>query len=141
MRETRNFPPLQPHGALHLECVTNTPFFNHVLKISQLDTKDVCTGFMGLEGPILAATLRNMIIPTRTSTLFCNVLFGLCDIPAVSNFTVPFPKPKPKSCRPALSGEKPIQVVHISDVHVDLSYEVGSNYNCTVSLSFFTKVD
>jgi sphingomyelin phosphodiesterase len=89
---------------------------------------------MALEGPILAATIRNLNIPTRTSTLFCNILFGLCDVPAVSNFTVPFPKPKPKTSRPAVSGKSAIQIVHISDVHVDLSYEVGSNYNCTVSL-------
>lgn len=96
---------------------------------------DVCTGFMALEGPILAATLRNLEIPTRTSTLFCNILFGLCDVPSVSNFTVPFPKPKPKTSRPPVSGKHPIKIVHISDVHVDLSYDVGSSYNCSVSLN------
>jgi sphingomyelin phosphodiesterase len=90
---------------------------------------------MALEGPILAATLRNMAIPTRTSTLFCNILFGLCDVPVVSNFTVPFPKPKPNKSRPAVCGKPPIKVAHISDVHVDLKYEIGSSYNCTVSVN------
>jgi sphingomyelin phosphodiesterase len=90
---------------------------------------------MALEGPILAATLRNIVIPTRTSTLFCNILFGLCDVPTVSNFTVPFPKSKPNRPYPAVSGRPPIKVVHISDVHVDLKYEVGSSYNCTVSIN------
>jgi hypothetical protein len=87
---------------------------------------------MSLEGPILAATIRNLEIPTRTSTLFCNVLFGLCEVPSVSNLTLHFPKPKPRASRPAASGKHPIEVVHISDVHVDLSYQVGSSYNCTV---------
>ena len=88
---------------------------------------------MALEGPVLAATIRNMMIPTRTSTLFCNILFGLCDVPTVSNFTVPFPKPKPNTQRHIVSGKPPVKIVHISDVHVDLKYEVGSSYNCTVS--------
>jgi sphingomyelin phosphodiesterase len=41
---------------------------------------------------------------------------------------------KPDTTRPAPSGEFPIQVVHISDIHVDLSYEVGASYDCTKSI-------
>ena len=42
-----------------------------------------------------------------------------------------FPQPKPNTSRPPPSGKTPIQVVHISDTHVDLSYETGASYNCT----------
>ena len=41
---------------------------------------------------------------------------------------------KPDTTRPAPSGESPIQVVHISDIHVDLSYETGASYNCTKNI-------
>lgn len=38
--------------------------------------------------------------------------------------------PKPNTSRPPPSGGTPIQVVHISDIHVDLSYEAGASYSC-----------
>lgn len=41
---------------------------------------------------------------------------------------------KPATSRPSSSGETPIQVVHISDIHVDLSYETGANWNCTKNI-------
>lgn len=83
----------------------------------------------------MAYQLRNMEIPTRTSAIFCNTVFGICDLPAVVPYSVPFPKPKPTAAtRPAVSGKTPLKIVHISDIHVDLSYDVGANYNCTNSI-------
>lgn len=68
-----------------------------------------------------------MDIPSTTAQLFCSTVFGLCDYPAVTEYTVDFPYTKPANAsRPASSGETPIQVVHISDIHVDLSYETGA---------------
>ena len=32
---------------------------------------------------------------------------------------------KPDTSRPAVSGKTPIQIVHISDIHVDLNYTTG----------------
>ncbi|OKL63289.1 hypothetical protein UA08_01869 [Talaromyces atroroseus] len=72
-----------------------------------------------------------MTVGSFTSDWFCLTIFGLCDYPAVTPYTVPFPSPKTNKTRPAVSGETPIQIVHFSDVHVDLSYEVGANYNCS----------
>lgn len=46
-------------------------------------------------------------------------------------YTISFPQPKPNTPRPTPSGKTPIQVVHISDTHVDLSYETGASWNCT----------
>lgn len=72
-----------------------------------------------------------MTVGSFTSQWFCLTIFGLCDYPAVTNYTVPFPSPKPNTTRPAVSGEPPIQVVHFSDIHVDLYYETGASYNCS----------
>ena len=63
-----------------------------------------------------------MVIGTRTSQLFCLTIFGLCPWPAVEAYTVEM-SAKPNTTRPAPRGQTPIQVVHISDIHVDLSYE------------------
>jgi len=74
-----------------------------------------------------------MTVGTRTSELFCLTVFGLCDWPAVQPYTVEMTA-KPATSRPAVSGKTPIQVVHISDIHVDLSYETGASYNCTKNI-------
>lgn len=60
-----------------------------------------------------------MSIGSHTSTLFCNTFFGLCPFPAVTPHNVTFPSPKPATTRPAVSGQTPLQFIHISDIHVD----------------------
>jgi sphingomyelin phosphodiesterase len=97
----------------------------------KVEDDDVCEGLLKAEGPIIAHDLREITIGSRTSKTLCTVLLGLCEYPAVETYSITFPKPKPAAKRPAVSGKTPIQVVHISDTHVDLSYTVGANYNCT----------
>jgi sphingomyelin phosphodiesterase len=75
-----------------------------------------------------------MDIPSTTAQLFCTTIFGLCDYPAVDAHTVTFNTTKPDTTRPASSGKTPIQIVHFSDIHVDLSYETGASYNCTKNI-------
>lgn len=75
-----------------------------------------------------------MTIPSHTAQLFCTTVFGLCGYPAVTPYEVSFPSAKPTTSRPASSGKTPIKVVHYSDIHVDLSYETGANYNCTKNI-------
>ncbi|KUJ07393.1 calcineurin-like phosphoesterase [Mollisia scopiformis] len=101
--------------------------------LAGVDDDDVCKGAIALEGPILAHDLRVMTIGTRTSELFCLTVFGLCQWPNVEAYTVSMTD-KPDTSRPAVSGKTPIQVVHISDIHVDLSYEVGASYDCTKNI-------
>jgi sphingomyelin phosphodiesterase len=74
-----------------------------------------------------------MTIGTRTSTLFCLTVFGLCQWPNVEAYNVSL-SAKPNTTRPNPSGETPIQIVHISDIHVDLFYETGASYNCTKNI-------
>ena len=76
-----------------------------------------------------------MTIGSHTAQLFCGTIFGLCDYPAVTPYSVTFPSAKPAGAsRPASSGKTPLKVVHYSDIHVDLSYQVGANYNCTKNI-------
>lgn len=93
---------------------------------------------MALEAPSMAFSLRNMEIPSRTSDLWCANVYSLCSVPSVEPYTVPVPAPGKEVSRPAPSGREPIKVVHISDIHVDLAYEVGASTNCTQDICCFT---
>jgi len=90
-------------------------------------------GAIGLEGPILAHDLREMTVGSKTSELFCLTVFGLCQWPSVEPYTVAMTA-KPNTSRPGVSGKTPIQIVHISDIHVDLQYETGASWNCTKNI-------
>ncbi|KAI9640694.1 hypothetical protein NHQ30_011003 [Ciborinia camelliae] len=102
-----------------------------ICDLSGAEDTDVCAGAIGLEGPIIAHDLRKMTIGSHTSQLFCITFFGLCDFPALTSYTVPFPSAKPATQRPAVSGKTPLKFVHFSDIHVDHEYEVGANTDCT----------
>lgn len=41
---------------------------------------------------------------------------------------------KPATTRPVSTGKDTIQIVHFSDIHVDLNYTVGTSYNCSESV-------
>ncbi|KAI9149328.1 mRNA degradation protein [Paramyrothecium foliicola] len=103
-------------------------------KSRQIEDEDVCNGAIALEGPILAESLRNITVGSKTSRLFCVGLFGSCDYPEVDEWSVPFPSAKPPGGRPAPSGQKPLKVVHYSDIHIDPLYTTGSNTDCTKPL-------
>jgi sphingomyelin phosphodiesterase len=75
-----------------------------------------------------------MTIGTKTSQVFCLAVFGLCQWPDIDTAGAPTLTTKPSKIRPASSGGTPIQIVHISDIHVDRSYEVGASYECTKSI-------
>jgi sphingomyelin phosphodiesterase len=99
--------------------------------ISQAEDRDVCAGVIASEVPALHYALKNMHVGSHTAKTLCSALVGLCDFPDVRPFDLAFPSPKPAKSRPPPSGKPPIKVVHFSDTHVDLSYETGSNYDCS----------
>lgn len=93
---------------------------------------------MTLDAPSMAWAMRSMEIPSRTSTLWCYEVYNLCDVPEVQPHELSFPKPKPTNkTRPIASGKGVLTFVHISDIHVDLSYTVGANTNCTEDICCF----
>lgn len=75
--------------------------------------------------------MRNLDLGSHTANTLCAELFGLCPYPDPRPYTLTFPSPKPDTSRPAPSGQQPLRVAHISDTHVDLSYEAGSSWECT----------
>ncbi|KAL7795355.1 Metallo-dependent phosphatase-like protein [Trichoderma ceciliae] len=100
-------------------------------QLAKVEDDDVCDGTIALEGPIIADSLRNMDLGSANSQLFCGSLLGLCAEPAVPQWKVPFPSPKPQTSRPASSGKTPLKVVQYSDIHIDPLYVSGSSTNCT----------
>ncbi|PPR02001.1 hypothetical protein CVT24_011124 [Panaeolus cyanescens] len=106
--------------------------FVAVCKTLQIQDDDVCTGLINQQGPIIAHDLRSTSVLGQTSTKLCNALLGLCQEPDVNPVTMSFPKPAPLNPKAFVStGKAPFQVVHLSDVHVDRFYEVGSDAQCT----------
>ena len=118
----------------HLGNDDSVDVITEICILAGIEDTDVCEGSIALEGPILAHDVRHMSLGSHTSEVFCAYVFGLCDIPAVRAYSVPFPSAKPATSRPASSGKTPIQVVHFSDIHVDRFYETGASYNCTKNI-------
>lgn len=98
--------------------------------VTKIQDPDVCSGLLKAEGPAVYSVLKDMDIDSHTSKTLCATLAGLCDFPDVRPYNLSL-SPKPPKARPPPSGKTPIRVAHISDTHVDLSYETGSNYDCT----------
>lgn len=96
----------------------------------QAQEADVCDGAIAREGPILAHALRQIKIGSKASHKLCVTLLGACAYPAVTAWDVPLGTPRPPRGRPRPSGKKPLQVVHYSDIHVDLHYTPGSSTDC-----------
>lgn len=112
-------------------------------KLAKVQDDDVCDGAVALEGPSIAEALRNMGLYSKTSKLFCTTFLGLCGLPDVAKWSVPFPSPKPAGGRPSPSGRAPLKIVHFSDIHVDEKYLPGSNTQCTkpICCRAYTKGD
>jgi predicted phosphodiesterase len=67
----------------------------------------------------------------------CNSLSGtFCPSPAPIDldFSQYFPSPKPKHARAPKPSGKRVKVLHMSDIHLDPRYKVGSEGNCTSHL-------
>jgi sphingomyelin phosphodiesterase len=90
-----------------------------------------------MEAPAFVFALTQMEIPSRTSEIFCFTVFGLCPYPPVIPYPFNFTEPKPRKQHHERNfGERrePLQIVHISDIHVDHNYTVGASFNCTEGL-------
>ncbi|KAL0566262.1 hypothetical protein V5O48_015750, partial [Marasmius crinis-equi] len=100
---------------------------------------DVCNGTVTRSGPIIAHDLRQIDVTSgKASAGLCDALFGFCSTNASTPFQVPLPAPstgqRSKSTSEGRPRKEPFQVVHISDVHIDRGYTVGSEGNCTKPL-------
>lgn len=94
----------------------------------------MCEGLMAMEAPAVVFALTQMEVPSRTSEIFCFTVFGLCPYPPVNPFPFNFTEPNPQKQHHEHYVGEPLQVVHISDIHVDHNYTVGASFNCTEGL-------
>lgn len=105
------------------------------INADQIQEEDVCVGAIQSQGPIIANALRSMTVSSRSSALFCSTVFGLCTIPPVPHYALPLPKPVRNNISEPISGQRPpIPFVHVTDLHVDSEYVVGSNARCNKPL-------
>ncbi|KAG5980371.1 hypothetical protein E4U55_004098 [Claviceps digitariae] len=93
--------------------------------------EEFCDGAMEREAPIIASILRTMEIGSPSSLHFCASFFGSCDLPPIDEWTLDFPPLETCSGEyKAVSGEKPLQIIQYSDVHVDPLYQEGASTQC-----------
>ncbi|KAK7054337.1 hypothetical protein VNI00_003531 [Paramarasmius palmivorus] len=104
----------------------------------KLADPDVCNGTLTGTGPIIAHDLRQINVTSgRASAGLCTALFGFCSTNTSTPFDFPLPPPPQEPTRRNTCLRKrrePFQIVHISDVHIDREYTVGSEANCTKPL-------
>ncbi|KAJ4488627.1 sphingomyelin phosphodiesterase [Lentinula lateritia] len=127
--------PLQ--ALAHLGNVPFSDTFIAVCDVAQLEDPDVCSGLMSRLGPIIAHDLRSIDAGGQTANRLCDALFGFCASKTPNPFAVPLPSPSATAATPSSTPtvrNTPFQVVHISDVHIDREYMVGSEANCTKNI-------
>ncbi|KAF9144248.1 hypothetical protein BGX30_013426 [Mortierella sp. GBA39] len=98
-------------------------------KVSKL-TPDVCTGVVKLEGPALLDALLKADLLSGDAKFICYQVAGICAPPSISSGSLKFPKPRPANAVPPASSGKLIDVLHLSDWHVDAGYIPGSEADC-----------
>lgn len=87
----------------------------------------------GGTGPYLAQLFSKMSIATGDMQALCHYQYGACDAPQtvlIDESEWFSPKPKQAEIAPQLSGET-INVLHLSDWHLDPRYDIGSEGNCS----------
>ncbi|KAJ3772053.1 sphingomyelin phosphodiesterase [Lentinula raphanica] len=126
--------PLQVLAHLGNDAFSDT--FIAVCDIAQLEDPDVCSGLLSRLGPIIAHDLRSIDVAGQTGNRLCDALFGFCASKTPNAFSVPLPSPTGPVAPPSTPTVRkaPFQVVHISDVHIDREYTVGSEANCTKNI-------
>lgn len=88
----------------------------------------MCDGTLALEGPVIAASLRDLTLGSKTAQIFCTTLLGLCSYPEVEPYTVPMPL---QTATTTLESSTPVNGTQRSDIHIDPLYVAGSNANCS----------
>ncbi|KAF9078769.1 Metallo-dependent phosphatase-like protein [Rhodocollybia butyracea] len=110
--------------------------FVEVCDAAKLEDPDVCSGLFGLLGPIIAHDVLSIDAVSTTAERLCDALFGFCANKTPQPFTVPLQPPSSPPSPPVAPNprNRPFTVVHISDVHIDRNYTVGSEANCTKNI-------
>ncbi|KAF9900105.1 hypothetical protein EC991_007914 [Linnemannia zychae] len=92
--------------------------------------KDVCHGLVYSQGPVIVNALMQASLLSGDGKYMCHQILGACPAPGVQSGIVSFPKPKPANVvAPTHSGQL-VDILHLSDWHVDDKYVAGSEADC-----------
>ncbi len=84
-------------------------------------------------GPYWAQLFSKMSLATGDQQAFCYYYFDVCEAPQtikIDESQYFSPKPESANVAPEPSGQE-INVLHLSDWHLDPRYDVGSEANCS----------
>ena len=87
----------------------------------------------GNEGPYWAQLYARLSQATGDMQAWCHYHFDACDAPPITEIDESkyfSPKPAAANVAPTPSGDT-INVLHLSDWHIDPRYDIGSESNCT----------
>ncbi|KAF8932260.1 Metallo-dependent phosphatase-like protein [Dissophora ornata] len=91
---------------------------------------DVCQGLVFSQGPVFLDSLLSADLTGGDGNEICFEAAGLCPAPAITSGTLTFPKPRPLNpVIPPPNGTQ-VDVLHLSDWHVDEQYVAGSEALC-----------
>ncbi|KAF9167264.1 hypothetical protein DFQ26_005223 [Actinomortierella ambigua] len=94
----------------------------------------VCEGLVDSYGPTLVDAVLKAKLMSGDGKYICFNVLGMCPRPGATSGSVKFPKPRPTNITmPKPSGEL-VDVLHLSDWHVDPQYEPGSEGDCGLPL-------
>ena len=116
----------------HFICVLRSIYLTTTYRLSQIESKVVCHGIMQ---EFRNETFYVLEYVSYSPGEICNIVTGKSCVvdPPSFQWTVPLPDvPKPPSQRvlPLEPGSPTLRVLHLSDLHVDLLYQEGSNAQC-----------
>ncbi|KAI7820917.1 Metallo-dependent phosphatase-like protein [Gamsiella multidivaricata] len=92
--------------------------------------KDVCTGLVYTQGPVLVNALMQASLLSGDGKHLCHQVLGACPAQGVSSGTLTFPKPKPANVASPTHSGNLVDVLHLSDWHVDNEYVPGAEGDC-----------
>ncbi|KAG0251723.1 hypothetical protein BG011_007420, partial [Mortierella polycephala] len=92
--------------------------------------EDVCTGLVYSQGPVLINAVMQANLLSGDGKIICHQILGACPAQGVTSGALSFPKPKPVNIQPPTHSGNLIDVLHLSDWHVDNEYVVGAEGDC-----------
>ncbi|KAI1321164.1 hypothetical protein EDD11_007730 [Mortierella claussenii] len=103
--------------------------------------KDVCTGLVYSQGPVIVDAILQANLLSGDGKYMCHQVLGACPAQGITSGRLTFPKSKPvNAAAPAHSGTQ-VDVLHLSDWHVDNEYVVGAEGDCNRPLCCRKYVD
>ncbi|KAG0380984.1 hypothetical protein BGX24_001693 [Mortierella sp. AD032] len=91
---------------------------------------DVCSGLINSQGPVLLDSLLKADLTGGDGKEICFQVLGVCPSPSVSSGTLTFPKPRPANPTVRAASGTHVDILHLSDWHVDEQYVAGSEAAC-----------